>query len=144
MAKKSDDETRMKLVCFVTLICTNVMTAMTVRYSRGILKESYSTKTTIFCTEILKMVLCIGVLLRENSVSVLAKLMMSSKLLSIPAGLYFCQNMIMFVALKNLESQVFSILYQTKILTTALFMVILLGKRLSYSQWKGTFLGFLA
>ena len=52
----------------------------------------------------------------------------------VPAGIYNCQQMLEFVALSKLEAPVFSVIVQTKLLTTALFSAILLGKRLKQQQ----------
>jgi len=52
----------------------------------------------------------------------------------VPAGIYNCQQMLEFVALSKLEAPVFSVIVQTKLLTTALFSAILLGKRLRPQQ----------
>lgn len=52
----------------------------------------------------------------------------------VPAGIYNCQQMLEFVALSKLEAPVFSVIVQTKLLTTALFSAVLLGKRLRAQQ----------
>lgn len=52
----------------------------------------------------------------------------------VPAGIYNCQQMLEFVALSRLEAPVFSIIVQTKLLTTALFSVVILRKRLKKLQ----------
>ncbi|KAL1510885.1 hypothetical protein AB1Y20_005717 [Prymnesium parvum] len=52
----------------------------------------------------------------------------------VPAGIYNCQQMLEFVALSRLEAPVFSVIVQTKLLTTALFSVLLLGKQLRAQQ----------
>ena len=52
----------------------------------------------------------------------------------VPAGIYNCQQMLEFVALSRLEAPVFSVIVQTKLLTTALFSWIVLGKRLHRVQ----------
>ena len=48
----------------------------------------------------------------------------------VPAGIYNAQQMLEFVALSRLDAPVFSVIVQTKLLTTALFSWIVLGKRL--------------
>lgn len=47
-----------------------------------------------------------------------------------PAGIYNAQQMLEFVALARLEAPVFSVIVQTKLLTTALFSWLVLGRRL--------------
>lgn len=55
--------------------------------------------------------------------------------LSIPAILYVVQNNLQYVAASNLDVATFQVTYQMKILTTAFFSVIMLGKRLSSMKW---------
>lgn len=55
--------------------------------------------------------------------------------LLIPALLYTVQNNMLYVALANLDAATYSVCYQTKILTTALFSVVMLRKRLSAAKW---------
>ncbi|TIB19069.1 hypothetical protein E3P92_00152 [Wallemia ichthyophaga] len=55
--------------------------------------------------------------------------------LSIPAILYVIQNNLAFVAASNLEVATFQVAYQMKILTTALFSVVLLGRSLTKTKW---------
>ncbi|GAA6026882.1 hypothetical protein JCM8097_005930 [Rhodosporidiobolus ruineniae] len=55
--------------------------------------------------------------------------------LSIPACLYVIQNNLQFVAASNLDVPTFQVTYNLKILTTALFSVFLLRRRLSLKKW---------
>ncbi|KCV68601.1 hypothetical protein H696_04894 [Fonticula alba] len=70
-------------------------------------------------------------------------LVRSSWPMAVPAGLYALQNNLVFLALQNLEAATFQVMYQSKIITTALFSVALLGKRLTISQWISLLLLFL-
>lgn len=56
-------------------------------------------------------------------------------LLFVPAFLYAVQNNLLLVAITHLDSAVYSVTYQMKILTTALFSVFLLHKKLTLRQW---------
>jgi UDP-sugar transporter A1/2/3 len=53
----------------------------------------------------------------------------------IPAFLYFVQNSLFYVALSNLSSPVFQVLYQLKLLTTAVISVWLLKRKYMSIQW---------
>jgi UDP-galactose transporter len=53
----------------------------------------------------------------------------------VPAVLYTLQNNLQFIAASHLDAAVFQVLYQGKILTTALFAVLLLHQKLSGRKW---------
>lgn len=55
-------------------------------------------------------------------------------LLAVPAGIYNFQQTLEYVALKNLNAAIFSVIVQTKLLTTALFSATLLGRKLRKAQ----------
>lgn len=55
--------------------------------------------------------------------------------LAVPSLIYTIQNNLLFYALSNLNSAVFQVGYQIKILTTAIFSVLMLGKSISQMQW---------
>lgn len=55
--------------------------------------------------------------------------------LAIPATLYTLQNTLQYLAASNLNASTFQITYQLKIMTTAIFSVLLLGRSLSIRKW---------
>ena len=55
--------------------------------------------------------------------------------ISIPALLYTLQNNALFVAVENLEAAVFQCTYQLKTLTTAILVVVFLGRSVKPHQW---------
>ena len=100
----------------------------------------------VLMTEILKLLMSMFLELTSTfglgSQSTLAKLYFSvigspwdTLRLSVPAVLYTIQNLLIYVALGNLEIVVFQVLYQTKLMLTALLSVVCLGRKLGLRQW---------
>ncbi|GMF28687.1 unnamed protein product [Phytophthora fragariaefolia] len=54
---------------------------------------------------------------------------------SVPAMLYVVQNNLQYVAVSNLDAPTFQVMYQLKILTTAVFSVAMLRKTVLPTQW---------
>ena len=53
----------------------------------------------------------------------------------VPSAVYLIQNNLLYVAASNLDVAAYQITYQLKILTTAMFAVTMLGKKLLPTQW---------
>jgi len=50
------------------------------------------------------------------------------------AGLYTIQKNLLYLGISNLDAAVFQVTYQTKILTTAVFSILLLGRKLTWQK----------
>lgn len=63
--------------------------------------------------------------------------------MSVPALSYFFQNILAYTALANLSSSVYGVLQQAKILSAAIFSVLLLRKQIGTHKWRALLLLFL-
>ncbi|KAL9027261.1 MAG: hypothetical protein Q9196_004187 [Gyalolechia fulgens] len=109
----------------------------------------YLPLTAVFLCEVLKLTICSTLALYEMSRSMSPSTPTTSLLgglanavfigdswkLAIPASLYVLQNSLQYFAISNLDTAIFQVTYQFKILPTALFSVILLGRPLSPRKW---------
>lgn len=73
-------------------------------------------------------------LINQLNTDIIQKPIETLKLL-IPAGLYTLQNNLLFVALSNLDAATYQVTYQLKILTTAIFSVLMLSRKLDSFKW---------
>lgn len=115
------------------------------RYSRSSSDgDLYFATTVVFFTEVLKYLLCLCLLAWQGGgllpmARLYTKEVLSqpreTSLLAIPASLYVMQNNLLILALTNLDAATYQVTYQMKILTTAGFSVLLLGRQLYTRQW---------
>ncbi|XP_034559284.1 solute carrier family 35 member A3b [Notolabrus celidotus] len=147
MLSPSSYPSRLKYVSLVVLVLQTTSLVLTMRYSRTLKEDGprYLASSAVVSAEVLKILACTLFVFRENSFSVRAmKQLLKEEIvnkpvetlkLAIPAGIYTLQNNLLYVALSNLDAATYQITYQLKILTTALFSVSMLGKRLGLYQW---------
>ena len=62
---------------------------------------------------------------------------------AVPAFIYTVQNNLLYVSISNLPAAVFQVSYQMKILTTAMFSITMLGKKISKTQWMALLVLFV-
>lgn len=118
------------------------------RYSRTVSAKDgtrYLSSTAVVMVELTKMLTCCLVVFYQKDFSIydflrtlraetLAKPTETAKML-VPSFLYVVQNNLLYVALTNLDAATYQVTYQLKILTTAMFSVVMLNKKLALSQW---------
>lgn len=116
------------------------MLVLILRYSR--MASDYLATTAVFFCESLKLILSFCIYMQESSdlplrlkIKDIFDPRHQSWKLAIPATLYAIQNNLQYIAASHLSAAAFQVTYQLKILTTALFSVILLHKQLSFRKW---------
>ncbi|TVY83270.1 UDP-galactose transporter [Lachnellula suecica] len=146
----------MKHVSLITLTFQNSALILIMHYSRIMPQggHRYFTSTAVFLNEVLKLSLSLTIAMYDISrtlppstpATVLFEQLYMSIFsgdgwkLAVPAALYTLQNSLQYVAVSNLDAVHFQVLYQLKILTTAVFSVTMLGRALSSKRWMALIL----
>jgi len=129
----------------IILVLQTTATVLLLRYSRTRPGQPYLASTAVMLNECCKFSVCVFSLFAQRGFSVrrswrafreeiLGRPMETLKLI-VPSGLYCLQNNLLFIALTNLDAATYQVTYQLKILTTALFSVLLLKKQIKSVQW---------
>uniref|UniRef100_A0A8C6YYA7 Solute carrier family 35 member A3 n=1 Tax=Nothoprocta perdicaria TaxID=30464 RepID=A0A8C6YYA7_NOTPE len=139
--------TNLKYLSLGILVFQTTSLVLTMRYSRTLKEEGprYLSSTAVVIAELLKILTCILLVYKDSKCNlrtlnrvlhdeILNKPMETLKL-AIPSGIYTLQNNLLYIALSNLDAATYQVTYQLKILTTALFSVFMLSKKLGVYQW---------
>lgn len=135
---------------YISLVCLTLQTTTIIilySYSRKVPQGSvkYLSSTVVVLAEILKIFFCFGVILKDANYSpskcsstIITEIFLNVKesiKVLIPASLYALQNNLAFYALNNLDPASYQVAYQLKILTTAIFSVLIVKRRIRQKQW---------
>jgi len=135
----------LRLTILVAVTLQNTSYALVRRYSRGHLKESYSTSSALLAMELVKLALSAFQVVFSGSASDVPSGSAISKYLflishswkmMVPAIVYLVMNILGFVALGHLDASTFSIVAQMKVFTTAIFSVLILQRHLPMRKWR--------
>nr|XP_020442385.1 UDP-N-acetylglucosamine transporter-like isoform X2 [Monopterus albus] len=146
MISSSQHSSKLRYVSLGVLVVQSTSLVLIMRYSRTQKEDGprYLASSAVVSAEVLKILVCTFLVFMENNFSVQAMSQLFQEIvnkpmdtmkLAIPAGIYTLQNNLLYVALSNLDAATFQVTYQLKILTTALFSISMLGKRLGLNQW---------
>ncbi|KAK6619799.1 hypothetical protein RUM43_012144 [Polyplax serrata] len=138
-------DSHMKYVSLVVLTIQNAMLGLSMRYVRTKPGDMFLSSTAVLMSEIVKLVICIFVVFTEESHSLkrtieklnlfIVKQPYDTLMVGIPSFLYVIQNNLLYLSASNLDAATYQVTYQLKILTTAVFAVILLKRKLLVTQW---------
>lgn len=137
------DANTLKWASLVIFTLQNAAFVLLMRASK-VYGSHYNSAVAVLVTEALKVPFTISLLIFEKgSVGAACSQLYADIIqqpkdtlkISIPALLYTVQNNALFVAVGSLEAAVFQVTYQLKTLTTAVLVVVLLGKKLQGHQW---------
>ncbi|NP_001089850.2 uncharacterized protein LOC734916 [Xenopus laevis] len=136
---------RLKYLSLAVLVVQNASLILSIRYARTLPGERFFSTTAVVMAEILKGITCLLLMLLQKTGNVkeltlflydaIVVQYMDTLKLAVPSLIYTLQNNLQYVAISNLPAATFQVTYQLKILTTALFSVLLLRKSLTRLQW---------
>ncbi|CAN9507892.1 unnamed protein product [Ophioblennius macclurei] len=139
-----------KVYCLTVMTLVAATYTVALRYTRTTSTgEMYFSTTAVFLTEVIKLILSLGMLTKEMGSfgrlknTIIEHVIFSPKellKLSVPSLVYAVQNNMAFVALSNLDAAVYQVTYQLKIPCTALCTVFMLNRSLSRLQWFSVFM----
>jgi len=135
----------LKHLSFIMLVVQNTALGIVSKFSRVATGPKYNPGTVILLVEVLKFVLCFLVVLKVKHGNMLAALQSlreevfydtkGIKKMVVLAVLYAMQNIVALFAYDYVDVATYQIVYQLKIITTAMFMIVLLNRRFSTVQW---------
>ncbi|XP_054150599.1 LOW QUALITY PROTEIN: UDP-galactose translocator-like [Melozone crissalis] len=136
---------KVKYASLGVLVLQNASLVLSIRYVRTLPGERFLPTTAVVMAEAMKGSACLLLLLIQHRGSVRQTAVTLHEAvvgqfgdtlrLAVPSLIYTLQNNLQYVAISNLPAATFQVTYHLKILTTALFSVLLLGTALSRLQW---------
>ncbi|KAG0264796.1 hypothetical protein BG011_006069 [Mortierella polycephala] len=134
----------LKYISLIVLAVQNSCLIIVMALAQGEGRKTFYSSTAVFINEIVKLIVCTGMTIRET-INDTGRFYPQDFLndvfggdawkLAIPAMLYAIQNNLQYVASHALDPSTFQVTYQLKILTTALFSVLLLHRSLPALKW---------
>jgi len=135
----------MKWVSLACLTFQNALLSLSMRYSRVRTDALFFEGTAVLMAEVVKLVTCCYLVLKDEGYSfsrlkdTLRKNLVENYIdtlkVCVPSFIYLIQNNCLYVAAEHLDTATYQITYQLKILTTAMFAVIILKRSLIKTQW---------
>ncbi|KAM7405349.1 hypothetical protein PAMP_012617 [Pampus punctatissimus] len=130
---QSDVNRKLKYISLAVLVVQNASLILSIRYVRTLPGDRFFATSAVVMAEILKVLTCLLIILLQKKYTLK---------LAVPSLIYTLQNNLQYIAISNLPAATFQVTYQLKILTTALFSVLMLRKSLSRVQWISLLLLF--
>eukprot|EP00808_Paulinella_micropora_P028374 g52000.t1 len=145
--KRGPEMFGLSLLILVVLCLQNAGFTLLRRYSQGVLKEDINYSSVLMAGEVIKLVASAiatgwfgqsepSDIQKMKGLSKLWYLTLNSKKMIVLVAIYGLMNLLSFISIKRINATEFTIAAQTKILTTAVFFVVLLGRPLSNTKWR--------
>lgn len=131
-----------QIFVLISLAAQNCALTMLTSYSRSVSGPKYLASTAVVAGELLKTFVVMCQLFCKHGIRQVFLVVLPHNILTfrtmkyaIPAIFYTVQNNLWFYANDHLDPVTVAVTSQLKVLTTAVFSVVMLGRRLSYMHW---------
>ncbi|XP_068158502.1 UDP-N-acetylglucosamine transporter isoform X2 [Drosophila tropicalis] len=135
----------LKYISLLTLTLQNAILGLSMRYARTRPGDIFLSSTAVLMAEFAKLITCLILVFNEEGKdaqkfvrslhkSIIANPMDTLKV-CVPSLVYIVQNNLLYVSASHLDAATYQVTYQLKILTTAMFAVVILRRRLLQTQW---------
>ncbi|ALC48781.1 Csat, partial [Drosophila busckii] len=135
----------LKYISLLTLTLQNAILGLSMRYARTRPGEIFLSSTAVLMAEFAKLITCLVLVFNEEGKdaqrfirslhrTIIANPMDTLKV-CVPSLVYIVQNNLLYVSASHLDAATYQVTYQLKILTTAMFAVVILRRKLLTTQW---------
>jgi len=140
----SKKTTLLKYTSLVTLTLQNAILGLSMRYARTRSGDMFLSSTAVVMSEVVKLLTCIVFVYQEEGnfkrafsalYNTVIKQPVDTLKVCVPSFLYIVQNNLLYVSASHLDAATYQVTYQLKILTTAMFTVLILRRSLFPLQW---------
>ncbi|GAB0099405.1 UDP-N-acetylglucosamine transporter [Sergentomyia squamirostris] len=141
----SGNENTLKYVSLITLTLQNAILGLSMRYSRTRDGDLFLSSTAVVMSEVVKLLTCLVLVFLEEGKDLtrfkgalhrtIVKQPIDTLKVCVPSVVYIVQNNLLYVSASHLDAATYQVTYQLKILTTAMFAVVILRKKLFPTQW---------
>ncbi|XP_075218802.1 UDP-galactose transporter isoform X3 [Lycorma delicatula] len=134
----------LKTTSLVTLTLQNSLLGLSMRYARTRPGDLFLSTTAVVMAEFVKLVTCLILVFIEEGnykkwlntiINTVVKQPIDTLKVSVPSFVYIIQNNLLYVSASHLDAATYQVTYQLKILTTAMFAVLMLKRSLPVQQW---------
>lgn len=136
--------TLLKYTSLVVLTLQNAILGLSMRYARTRSGDMFLSSTAVVMSEVVKLLTCLVFVYQEEGNieravaalhNTIIKQPMDTLKVCVPSFVYIVQNNLLYVSASHLDAATYQVTYQLKILTTAMFTVLILRRSLLHLQW---------
>lgn len=134
----------LKAFSLVTLTLQNAVLGISMRYARTRPGDMFLSSTAVVMAEAVKLLTSLALVYNEEGnyqrwVNALHNTVIKNPIdtlkVCVPSLVYIIQNNLLYLSASHLDAATYQVTYQLKILTTAMFAVLMLKRTLLIQQW---------